>query len=402
MTCTTLNRFARTCFLVLDPLPEIYKTLKFKTMKTKIFSTVMLLLILFSKEGNSQTSIPIDTVHWEINARAYVLEKFKGQDAIYLQGGAMTLKNRTFLNGTIEFDIYLKKTSSFPGVYFRVHKNDGEQWYLRPHLSGKPDANQAAPAVKGITPWQLYFGTKYSFPYEYKYNDWTHVKIVVNGNKAQVFLDHAKTPNLSWYLFNETKSGGIILRGGGLQAMHIANVKVDATASTLIDFKPIERKAIPGLISEWEVSDKFEEKALTDIGKLPALIKNRKWGKKIQLEEGTAANISRVQLLRDGKPGNTVFAKVVIHSNKKQVKLLQFGYSDRVVAVLNGKPIYQGTNRWRSRDYRYLGTVGLFDGIYLPLKKGKNTLLMAVSEDFGGWLITGKIPDMNGIRIVKN
>ena len=73
------------------------------------------------------------------------------------------------------------------------------------------------------------------------------------------------------------------------------------------------------------------------------------------------------------------------------MKKFEFGYSDRVVAILNGKPIYWGTNQWRSRDYRYLGTVGLFDAIYLDLKKGKNTLLMAVSEDFGDWLITGRL-----------
>lgn len=372
-------------------------------MKLKITNLLCVLIIsLASFVGNSQNTIPLDTTHWQINARSYLFEEFKGQDAIYLQGGAMKLKNRTFLNGTIEFDIFLKKTQSFPGVYFRVHNNDGEQWYLRPHLPGKPDANQAAPTVKGISPWQLYFGPKYSFPYTYKYDDWTHVKIVVNGNRAQVFLDYAESPNLSWHLFHETKPGEIIIRGGGLKALHIANVKVDDTAQNLKNFKPIERKPIPGLISTWEVSDKFEEKLLDNFNNLSSLIKNRTWGRKIQVEEGTAANISRVQLLRNGKAGNTVFAKVIIHSNKKQIKLFQFGYSDRVVAVLNGKPIYKGTNRWRSRDYRYLGTIGLFDAIYLPLKKGKNTLLMAVSEDFGGWLITGKLHNMDNVKVLNN
>jgi len=373
-------------------------------MKLKVLSIVSLLVFgLTSINGNAQNTIPLDTVHWQINARSYVFEQFKGQDAVYIQAGAMRLKNRTFLNGTIEFDIYLKETQAFPGLYFRVRNNkDGEQWFLRPHLSGKPDANQAAPAVNGITPWQLYFGSKYSFPYEYKYDDWTHVKIVVNGNKAQVFLNHAKTPNLSWNLFHDTKAGEVIIRGGGLKAMHIANIKVDEKATTLTNFKSVERKPIPDLVSEWEVSDMFEEKLLMNPNRITSVIKNRTWGRKIQVEEGTAANISRVQLLRNGKPGNTVFAKVVVHSDKKQLKLFQFGYSDRVVAIVNGKPVYKGTNRWRSRDYRYLGTVGLFDGIYLPLKKGKNTVLMAVSEDFGGWLITGKFSNMDGVRIVKN
>ncbi|MDT7831759.1 hypothetical protein RQM59_05170 [Flavobacteriaceae bacterium S356] len=373
-------------------------------MKSKILLTISLILTgLASFVGNSQNTIPLDTINWQINARSYVFENYKGKDAIYIQAGAMRLKNKTFLNGTIEFDIYLKETQAFPGLYFRVRDNkDGEQWFLRPHLSGKPDANQAAPAVNGITPWQLYFGPRYSFPYDYTYDDWTHVKVVVNGNKAQVFLNHSETPNLSWNLFHETKPGEVIIRGGGLKAMHIANVKIDENAKTLMNFKPIERKAIPGLVSKWEVSDMFEEKLLADPHKVASVIRNRKWGRKIVVEEGTAANISRVQLLRNGKPGNTVFAKVVVHSDKRQTKLFQFGYSDRVVAILNGTPIYKGSNRWRSRDYRYLGTVGLFDGIYLNLKKGKNTLLMAVSEDFGGWLITGKFANKEGVRIIEN
>ena len=167
----------------------------------------------------------------------------------------------------------------------------------------------------------------------------------------------------------------------------------------MIDFKPIKREAIPGLIQEWEVSDKFAEAALDDLGNLSKLIKARKWEHQIQVEEGTAANISRVIQLRDENPGNTVFARINIQSDKEQMKLFHFGYSDRVVAILNGSPIYRGNNNYRSRDYRYLGTIGLFDSIYLPLKKGNNTLLMAVSENFGGWLITGKFEDSTDIDI---
>ena len=349
---------------------------------------------------SAQEIIPLDTNNWTINARSYVIEEYKGKNSIYLQAGSMTLKDRNFQNGTIEFDMYLKQAQMFPGLYFRVVNNsDAEQWFVRPHLSGKPDANQAAPATKGITPWQLYFGPRYSFPYDYKYDDWTHVKLVVNGDKAQVFLDYSEKPNLSWNLFHPEQSGKLIMRGGGLQAMHLADIKVDENATELIDFKAIEREPIDGLIQKWEISDMFEEKRLADLTNLETLISERKWQGIISVEEGTAANIARVQALYNGEPGNTVFARIKINSNKDQMKLLEFGYSDRVVAILNGKPIYWGTNKWRSRDYRYLGTVGLFDGVYLDLKKGENELLMAVSEDFGGWLITGRFKDNKGLKI---
>ncbi len=347
-----------------------------------------------------QKTIPIDTTHWEISARAHIIEKYKGKDAIYLQAGGMTLKNQTFLNGTIEYDIYLKKEAAFPGVYFRSTKDgDSEQWYIRPHLPGKADANQATGVFKGITPWQLHFGPKYSFPYEYKYDDWTHVKIVVNNDQAQIYLDHATEPNLSWKLFNPIQEGEISFRGGNASGLHLANISIDKTATRMKDFSPIERKPIEGLVQQWVLSDKFEEKLLDNTSRLKSIIAARKWNKKVQVEEGTAANISRQITLRDDNPGNTVFAKLVVRSDKKQTKRFQFGYSDRVVAIVNGNPVYKGNNRWRSRDYRYLGTIGLFDEIYVDLKKGENTILLAVSEDFGGWLVTGKFEDMNGITI---
>ncbi|TVZ59719.1 hypothetical protein NA63_2255 [Flavobacteriaceae bacterium MAR_2010_105] len=358
------------------------------------------LLLCTVSLATAQNSIPLDTTHLQITAQSYVLEHYKGKDAIYLQAGSMALKDVTFLNGTIEFDVYLKETQAFPGLFFRTNASDGEQWFMRPHLSGKPDANQAAPATKGITPWQLYFGPKYSFAYTYKYDDWTHVKVVVNNDKAQVFLDYSEKPNLSWHLFHAPKEGGISIRGGNSMALHIANIKVNTAEYELIDFNPIERQPIEGLIQEWAISDKFEEKLLEDPTALSDVINKRTWGRTIQVEEGTAANISRVQLLRDGRAGETVFAKIKINSDKDQIKLFHFGYSDRVVAILNGQAIYKGDNGWRTRDYRYLGTIGLFDGIYLNLKKGENTLLMAVSESFGGWLITGKFEDNNGIKLL--
>ncbi|MGB5820904.1 MAG: hypothetical protein WBG90_15570 [Saonia sp.] len=361
---------------------------------------ISVFIMLYTFRGNSQNSIPLDTIHWEINAQSYMLESYKGKDAIYIRGGLATLKDTTFLNGTIEFDVYLTQRQGFPGVRFRIFDaGNMESFYLRAHLPGKADANQAAPVINGITPWQLYFGPSYSFPYTYNYNDWTHVKLVVNDSRAQVYLDDAEKPNFSWNLVHTPKKGGIAIGGGGQAPMHYANFKINREAHEIIDFKVVEKKPIEGLVGQWQVSDKFEENSLNDPAALKSLIDSRKWGEKIPVEEGTAANIARVVRLSDGTPGNTVFAKITVHSDQDQLKLFEFGYSDKVVVILNDKPIYRGNNTWRSRDYRYLGTIGLFDAVYLDLKKGKNTVLLAVSENFGGWLVTGRFPDSTGTKI---
>lgn len=346
-----------------------------------------------------QEVIPLDTVHLDINTDSYIFEDFKGQKSIYFKGGTVGLKDVSFLNGTIEYDIYLTKDRGFPGVYFRINDDDAEQFYIRPHQSGNPDANQATPVTNGLANWQFYFGPKYSFPHKYIFNKWTHVKIVVNDRRAQVFLDHSETPHLSWQLFHEPKAGGVSLSGGLVRGFHIANIKINTQTPVIQNFEPGTRETIENVIGEWTVSDKFEEKDLQNLDGITSLIANRKWNKRIQVEEGVASNIARAVKLRDDTPGNTVFAKLTITSDKDQTKLFEFGYSDRVVAFLNNTPIYKGTNRFQSRDYRYLGTIGLFDAVYLDLKKGKNTLLLAVSEDFGGWLVTGRFVNPTGLKI---
>jgi hypothetical protein len=61
--------------------------------------------------------------------------------------------------------------------------------------------------------------------------------------------------------------------------------------------------------------------------------------------------------------------------------------------------IYGGNNLYQSRDYRFLGTIGYFDELYLPLKKGRNELWMAISESFGGWGVKARFDNMEDISI---
>ena len=327
---------------------------------------------------------PFDTATWEINAAAHVLENIKGQDAIYLQNGTVVLKNETFKNGTIEFDVLMTERQSFPGISFHIlEDSNNEQFYLRPHQSGNPDANQYTPIWNGLAGWQLYFGPAYSFVYDYTFDSWTHVKLVVNEDKGQVYLDHAKQPNLSFTLKHGAKNGGVALNVS-YAPMHFANFRMDKSKYELVDFElpaPVDSKNI---VTTWEISSPLNEAEVSHtIGKL----NNVSW-KKAKTEENQAVNIASIQNIQEGR---TVYAKLVLNSNTKQILPFEFGYSDRVVVFVNGEAIYSGNNRWRTRDYRYLGTIGLFDSVILHLEKGDNTILFAVSEDFGGWGIMGRV-----------
>lgn len=364
-------------------------------------SKVLFLFTFFSAPILAQEYIALNEENWDFDAKAFVLENYKGKDAIYIQQGSITLKDVEFLDGTIEFDVFLTERQGFPGVGFRQFDDENEEsFYLRPHLSGMPDANQTAPTVNGLSAWQLYFGERYSFAYDYNFDDWTHVKLLVNGDTAQVFMDYSETPQLTWKLKHEPRAGKVNF-GGSFAPMHFANIKITQEKPELMDYVIPETKPLDGVIQRWQISDKFLETRLEHPDQLAALIDERQWPHSVEIEENNAANISWA-VSRRQQEGDTVFARLTIDAAFDQVKLFEFGYSDRVVAILNSKPIYRGTNKWRSRDYRYLGTIGFFDAIYLDLKEGRNALLLAVSEDFGGWGVTGRFADSKGIKIGLN
>ena len=69
-----------------------------------------------------------------------------------------------------------------------------------------------------------------------------------------------------------------------------------------------------------------------------------------------------------------------------------------MVVFVNGKALYSGDNAFRSRDYRYLGTIGYFDSVFIPLNKGENDIVIAIMERFGGWGIKAKFENSEGIK----
>ena len=81
-----------------------------------------------------------------------------------------------------------------------------------------------------------------------------------------------------------------------------------------------------------------------------------------------------------------VYARATIDSERDQVKKLYIGYSDDVSVFLNGKILFRGRSAQNFRDPGFLGIVNPEnDAIYIPLQKGRNELMLAVSELGGGW-----------------
>jgi len=110
---------------------------------------------------------------------------------------------------------------------------------------------------------------------------------------------------------------------------------------------------------------------------------NIQW-QNVKADANGLVNIGRYHA-RQGRAPDVVFCRTNVVVEKDTLMELKYGYSDAIVLFLNDTPLAYGSSAYRERDPSFLGIIGLYDAIYLPLKKGNNELLLAVAESFGGW-----------------
>ena len=370
-------------------------------MKKIIIVSSLALLIFASK---AQT-ISMSPGSWEVDANGAVFEMFEGVPSMYIhQGFARPKVPVDFKTGVIEYEVWVTDRRGFPGVRFRVvDDSNWEEFYIRPHQSGNPDANQYTPVYNGIAGWQVYYGKPYAVAYTYKMNAWNHVKLVIAENELEVFINDMNKPVTYIPQLERTPvKGGIQLYAGGPSGFRFANFKYAAQSNVNLKSERAEvTKPAAEIIPSWEVSESFElgeffdESYGFDFKRADKLA----W-KRIGVKNKGHVNISQWAVQTDRKKSSV--AKVIIESEREQTKRLSYGFSDEVIVFLNGEIIHGGKDGFRSRDYRFLGTIGYFDDLYLDLKKGKNELWMVVTEGIGGWVVQGKFDDLKGISIVND
>ncbi|GAB2792330.1 hypothetical protein GCM10027275_41550 [Rhabdobacter roseus] len=347
----------------------------------------------------AQTPVPLEASHWDITGKV-TKENYLGKECIRLTDGDMHLKDRTFKNGVIEVDVALSPGRYFPGLGFRVQDAQNmENVYVRPHQLGNPDAIQYQPVYHGQAAWQLYHGEGYSNAIRYPLDAWMHLRIVVRDRQALVYVDNQDQPALVIHqLKRAPQAGSISLSNGAPVAARFANFSYTSQDEVPLPatFKP-EAAPEPGTLLRWRVSGTFDEKQLESTFQVPAsLTQSLRWTQ-VPTEPSGLLNLAQLSGLSEAQ--NTAFAKVVITADRAQIKRLLLGFSDRARVYLNGKLLYAGRDEFMSRDYRYLGTVGYFDELYLDLKKGPNELWIAVSENFGGWGLKARLPDPTGVAV---
>jgi len=365
--------------------------------KNKVFLISLLLTSCFNLLAQTIT-VPATLESWDTIGGKPVQETYLGKECFLIQKGAITAKGANLRDGIIEADISFSQQRGFPGFVFRIENdNNMENFYVRPHQSGNPDATQYTPVFNDYAGWQLYHGEGYSKAFNFKFDQWHHVKIDIHGLQAEIYIDDMQTPLIKVsQLLNGWKSGRFGFVSGGIP-FRVANVQYSVKEGSAPAAIPVPANGSGGLVTQWQIANPIDRRLFDKTYQLTKEIKDKlKWTTQTSWASGT---VDLAKYIQPGDTGKAIIAKIVIHAEKEQVRKISFGFSDFVTVYLNDKALYSGSDNFMSRDYRFLGTIGFFDGLFLPLKKGDNELWFVVSENFGGWGVKAKLENMDGISL---
>lgn len=348
------------------------------------------LLLVSAAPWAGAEEVPFDDPRWSFEADSAELVEHAGEEALRLHRGRAWLPDVEITDGVIEFDFAFGPERSFSGAMFRFQRpGDFENFYFRPHQSGNPDASQYTPEVNGVSGWQLYHGPEFSPPFRYRFGEWMHVEIAFAGSQATVSLDG--DAYLLPTLKRPVQAGAIGIRSGYAPAW-FANFRYsESVPADFPDGKPPETEPPPeieGLVARWRVSEAFPTAERPE-GTLDDGFRDRFQWRTEEVEPEGFVNLAWSRGVDHDH--RTVLAELAIDAEETGHRLVRFGYSDSVRVFVGGEEIYRGDNGYRTRDYRYLGTIGLFDTVVVPVSPGENVVTFAVTERFGGWGIMAAV-----------
>ncbi len=362
------------------------------------------LAILFESALQSQLpetlAIAPDSPRWQLQGETRVVD-YLGRKCLSLDGGAAALSDFELRDGVIDVDVATAATRGFFGIQFRIAESgaDAEWVYLRQHKSGLSDAMQYTPVLGTGLNWQLYSGPGFTGAVEIPKDAWFHLRLIVVGAQARLFVHDMETPAL---VMNDLKSG----IEKGQVALAVLTGATCFSNFTIRESSEVawERRSPPmpaGALTRWSLSPAFDalernlERPLSSAetkaivwqeveAEPPGLVVINRYRDSPHPRVSFATDFSK---RLDPQPGmKVVYARTRIESDRDQVKKLQLGYSDDVSLFLNGQILFRGRSAQNFRDPAFLGIVSPEnDAVYLPLRKGTNELVLALSELGGGW-----------------
>jgi hypothetical protein len=370
--------------------------------QTSFLALVVLAITAVSsgQETRQALSVPADSPRWDLEGQAKATE-YQGRKCLLLDSGAAVLKDFEMRDGVLDVDVATSAKRGFFGFDFRLDK-DGinyEEVYLRQHKSGLPDAMQYTPVLNTGRNWQIYNGPGFTGAVDIPRDEWFHLRLEVTGAQAKLYVKDMNKPAL---VMNDLKSGvqkGQVALYDLTGATCFSNFEIRTTPDA-----PWERHLLPmppNTLTKWSISPSYDALARNLELPLPPTESDAIHWQDVEAEPPGFVVLYRyleaphpaVTFQTDfstrlhPQPGmKVVYARTTIDSDRDQVKKLYIGYSDDVSVFLNGRILYRGRSAQGFRDPGFLGIMNPEnDAVYLPLKRGSNELMLAVSELGGGW-----------------
>jgi hypothetical protein len=373
------------------------------------YAGALLIASVAHSQSTPSLSVEPDSARWELEGHAKATE-YQGRMCLLLDGGLATLKGFEMRDGVIDVDVATPASRGFIGIQFRIADGGANaEWvYLRQHKSGRPDAIQYTPILNNGRNWQIYNGPGFTGAVDIPKDAWFHLRLEVEGAHANLYVQDMQKPAL---VMGDLKSGvqkgrvGLYVLAG---ETYFSNFAVRTTPD--VPWEHNLPPMPPGTLTKWSLSPSYDalsrdlERPLSpsevaampwqDVeAESPGFVVINRYRESPQVQRTYDQDFSKRLEPQAGM--KVVYARTMIDSDHEQVKKLNIGYSDDVSVFLNGKILYRGRSAQSYRDPDFLGIVNLDnDMLYVPLKKGGNELVLAVSEIGGGWGFICRLEDV--------
>ena len=347
-------------------------------------------------------AVPMTAERWQTKENAEFLRQlgfYRG--LMRLNSGNAVLKDTTFSDGTIEFDVNTIGRGS-PGIAFRQQDDDNfELLYLRPDPACPAfrACMQYAPQTHGVLLWDLF--PQYQTRAPLRENGWNHVKMVVSGRRMNVFVNDVPSPTLEvGRLEGDAVTGTLRLQGPGT----FANLVITPDAVDGLSPEPASDPlgADRGVVRHWRLSpfSALPNGKDATYDDMPAT--SPEW-KTLSTERNGLVNISREYGRPVPQPNRAVaWLKTTITSDRKQTKRVDIGWTRELWVFVNGKLVYADKNMFEVEDARKFPDARCSlenGGAMLPLEAGENEIAVALANDFFGWGMVMRVTDPEGVRL---
>lgn len=393
--------------------------MKFTFKKIIIFLTVFSLFTVTAiaqknkKKTAAEISIPMEPAYWNYDSTGVEFIMHDNVKSIHAKKSLpFKPKDLQFSNGTIEYDVAFGR--GFPGVTFHLSPDgrNGDIFYLRYFGTNSPASRttlQYTAIFDSVNLWNM--SDEYQGAAKLNIPGWNHVKVVVSGKQMRAYVNDMKRAALQVpALEGGLESGGLAFSGGDVTIANVV-IKPDSVEGLPAGAGYISIYNDPRYLRNWQVSKAsdfaFGKELPPTFPYLAESLKSAgfpdsttQWTP-IWAEDRGIVNLTRSFGRTEFKKRRLAWIKTTIESDSTEERTLHLGFNDEIWVYVNGQFLYADKNYFATPGQKFpAGRCSIENAtVRLPLKKGKNEVLIAVANYFYGWGIIARLDEPGGLRL---